>query len=80
MHYYVFDCFADVQDERVLRCMLGMKETTQQVVVALVACRSKLFHQWTPSAADLGLGLDYVRSSGEEPGSQQMEEIQIPEM
>ena len=41
----------------------------QEVVVVLVACRSKLFHRWIPSAVDLGLGLDYVRSSGEEPGS-----------
>ena len=30
MHYYVFDCFADVQDEQVPRRMLGMKETTEK--------------------------------------------------
>ena len=39
----------------------------------LVACRSKLFRQWTPSAVELGLGLDYVRSSEEEPGSVRMQ-------
>ena len=30
MHYYVFGCFGGVQDERVPKRMLGMKETTEK--------------------------------------------------
>lgn len=74
------DCFGDVQDEKVPRCMLGTKEITRQVAVVLAEYRSMLCLQWTPSAEELGPGLDYVMEAEEEPGSQQMEGIQILEM
>jgi len=55
----VFDCFEGVQDVRVLKYMLGTKETAQQVAVVLVECKSTLFHQLTPSVEEEGPGLDY---------------------
>ena len=48
---------------------IPVEDSPQQVAVVLAEYRSMLCLQWTPSAEELGPGLDYVMEAEEEPGS-----------
>lgn len=73
----MFECYEDVQGEKALTHMPGTMGKAQQAAVVLVECKSRLFHQWIPSAVELEHVPGCVFVAGGDFGLQQMVKIQM---